>query len=326
MKKRYVFAREDRPEAAWAARFAAGRDEAQRWYQGQGRGDPPSAAACRAALSRHMPELLAHYDRACALVGDDELAHCIISHYRPPRLIAGCTQAVWLGDGGPALVHNQDWPLGMITERFESTAWFGREVIAKAQRPWGGCLNGMNEDGLAASLTFGGSPAQGEGFSVILMLRYVLETCRRVDEAVAALRRIPIALSQNATLLDRSGDYATLFLGPDRAPAVTQLRVCTNHQEQVVWPEHAARWQTVERLQIVQTALDDPAMTLADLTALFLKPPVYSRQTASTTAYTAVFRPAEGRVDYLWPGKVWTQRIGQFEAREYTHDYGELIS
>ena len=323
MKKRYVFAREEQPDAAWRTRFTAGRAEAERWYR-QGRGDPPSAAACRAALARHMPELIAPYDRACDLVGDDDVAHCILSHYRPPPLIAGCSAAVWLGTDGPALVRNYDYPLDIVSDRFESTSWFGREVIGKAQRPWGGCQDGMNADGLVASMNFGGSPAQGQGFSALLMLRYVLETCRRVDEAAAALVRIPIAQSHNITVLDRTGDYATLFLGPDRAPAVTQARACTNHQEQVVWPEHAARWTTVERLQTVQGALNAAATTVADLTALFLTPPVYSRQAASTTAYTAVYRPAEGRVDYLWPGKTITQHIGAFAEDAYTHDYGEL--
>jgi predicted choloylglycine hydrolase len=51
------------------------------------------------------------------------------------------------------------------------------------------------------------------------MLRYVLETSTRVDEAIAALSRIPIAQSHNVTLLDRSGSFATAFLGPDRTPA-----------------------------------------------------------------------------------------------------------
>jgi hypothetical protein len=30
MRKRFVFAREDRPREAWLARFAQGRDEAER--------------------------------------------------------------------------------------------------------------------------------------------------------------------------------------------------------------------------------------------------------------------------------------------------------
>ena len=325
MLKRFVAAREDRPDKAWLARFVAGRDEAERWYLGEGLAAPPTAAECRAALSQHMPELVPHYDRACALVGDDDLAHRMLSHYRPPPSVCGCSQAVWLADDGPALVRNYDFALDIVSDRFEATSWAGGEVISKGQRPWGGCLDGMNEDGLVASLAFGGRRAQGLGFSVILMLRYVLETCRLVGDAIAALSRIPIAMSHNVTLLDRSGAHATLFLGPDRAPAVSRVLACTNHQETVAWPEHAARARSVERQQALLAALEDPSMTLPDLVARFLDPPLYSRRISSPTVYTAVYRPSEGRVDYIWPGKSWCQRIGRFEPGEYTHDYGELI-
>jgi predicted choloylglycine hydrolase len=326
MHKRFVFARENQPGDLWLDRFIAGRHEAERWYRGEDRGSPPTAAECRTALRRHMPELLPHYDRACALVGDDDLAHRILSHYRPPPLVGGCSQAVLLGADGPALVRNYDFPLDEVSDAFESTSWFGREVIAKAQRPWGGCLDGMNQDGLVVSLAFGGSRAQGQGFSVILMLRYVLETCRRVDEAVVTLSRIPIAMSHNVMVLDRSGAYATLFLGPDRVPAVTTERVCTNHQEQVVWPEHAARSKTVERRDALAHRLAQPKLTLGELVDSFLAPPLYSRRMRFPTVYTAVYRPSEGRADYLWPGKNWSQFLGRFEAGEYTHDYGEPVA
>ena len=325
MRKRFVFRREDWPEAAWLARFSAGRNEAERWYLGEGMADPPSAAECRAALRTHMPELVPHYDRVCGLVGDDDLAHRILSHYRPPPLFSGCSQAVWLGSEGPALLRNYDFPLDIVSDGFEATAWSGREVIAKAQRPWGGCLDGMNEDGLVASLTFGGSSAQGRGFSIILMLRYVLETCSRVDEAAAALSRIPVAMSQNVILLDRTGAHTTLFLGPDREPALSRARVCTNHQEKALTAGAVAHSRSVERAEVLRAVLDDPSTTLARLTARFFEPPLYSRRVGFATAYTAVYRPAEGRVDYLWPGKHWTQRIGGFEPGEYTHDYGDLI-
>src|SRR5215475_387247 len=324
MLKRFVFARENRPGEAWLARFVAGRAEAERWYRGEGRRALPTVAECRAELRHHMPELMPHYDRVCALVGDDDMAHRMLSHYRPAPVGFGCSQAVWLGNGGPALVRNYDFALGGVSDRFEATSWSGREVIAKAQRPWGGCLDGMNEDGLAASLTATPGGA-GRGFSIILMLRYVLETCRRVDEAIAALVRIPIALPQNVTLLDRSGDYATLFLGPDRTPAVSKLRACTNHQETVASPSSAAMTSSVERQRTLLQALDDPAMTLPDLIARFLAPPLYSRRRESPTVYTAVYRPSEGRIEYLWPGKAWRQGFDRFEPGEYTHDYGELL-
>jgi predicted choloylglycine hydrolase len=326
MLKRFVAAREDRPDAAWLTRFNAGRDETERWYQGEGRGPPASAMECKAALHRHMPELLPEYDRVCALVGDDDAAHRILSHYRPPPLVFGCSQAVWLGKDGPALVRNYDYPPAIVSERFELTSWFGREVIAKSQRPWGGCLDGINAQGLVASATFGGSPAQGLGFSIILILRYVLETCDSVEEGVATLGRIPVALSQNVTLLDRSGAYATVFLGPDRVPGVSRVPVCTNHQETVASLQSAARTGTVERHQAALKALRESGSSLADLTQRFLRPPLYCRGLRSPTVYTAVYRPAELRVDYHWPGKCWMQRIGHFESGEYTHDYVDLTS
>ena len=324
MEKRFVAFREDLPGQAWLTRFNAGRDEAERWYLGEGREPPPTSDECRAALALHMPELLSSYDHVCALVGDDELARQILSHYRPPPLLLGCTQAVWLGSDGPALVRNYDFPIEIVSDHFESTSWLGREVISKAQRPWGGCLDGMNADGLVASATFGGSRAQGLGFSIILMLRYVLETCRNVADSVKALCRIPVALSQNVTLLDASGAYATVFLGPDRVAVVSQVPVCTNHQEISSSSGPATTADTIQRQQAALRMLGEPGMTLENLTASFLLPPLYSRNRRSPTVYSAVYRPAELRVDYLWPGKCWTQRIGQFEPGEYTHDFGDL--
>jgi Predicted choloylglycine hydrolase len=79
-----------------------------------------------------------------------------------------------------------------------------------------GCLDGMNEDGLAVSLTFGGRKAHGPGIAMPMVLRYVLETCRSTKEAVAKLLAIPVPMAQNVTVLDRSGDVATVFTGCDR--------------------------------------------------------------------------------------------------------------
>jgi len=324
MKKQFVAYREDRPGAAWLARFIAGRNETERWYCGEGLATPSTSIECRAALQRHMPELLGEYDRVCALVGDDDFARRVLSHYRPPPLVFGCSQAVWLGKEGPALVRNYDFAPDIVSSGFESSSWFGREVISKAQRPWGGCLDGMNDRGLVASATFGGSHAKGLGFSVLLMLRYVLEICDSVEAGVETLRRIPIALSQNVTLLDATGAYATVYLGPDRDPCVSRIPVCTNHQDTVASLVSASSSETVERQKAALTALFDEEMTLASLGDMFLRPPLYRHAPASRTVYSAIYRPSELRVDYIWPGKCWTQRIGNFQPGEYTHCYGDM--
>ena len=62
------------------------------------------------------------------------------------------------------------------------------------------------------------------------------------------------------------------------------------------------------------------------LTEKFFEPPLYSRRVGFITVYTAVYLPAEGRVDCLWPGERWSQRLNHFVAAEYTHDYRELLS
>ena len=325
MQKHFRAIREDTPGSDWLARFVAGRTEAESWYRGTGREAPPTAAECRAQLQRHMPELLDPYERVCALVGDDALAPQILSQYRPPPLPHGCTQAVWLGDGGPALIRNYDYPLGTVSDHFESTRWLGREVISKGQRPWGGCLDGMNADGLVASMTFGGGPAQGPGFAIVLIVRYVLETCSRVPEAVAALCRIPVALSQNVTVLDRTGAHATVFLNPGHAAFVSRAPVCANHHAQHEPVDNSAGIaRSMERQSAALRALESPDASLAKMVDAFLAAPLYSRRTSSPTVYSAVYQPAALTVDYLWPGHSMTQRIGSFRADEYVHDYGEL--
>ncbi len=74
------------------------------------------------------------------------------------------------------------------------------------------------------------SPARGASFSIILVVRYLVETGSHVAEAVAALCRIPVALSQTSPSWTKRGS-ATVFLSPERAPAVTRALVRANHQD-----------------------------------------------------------------------------------------------
>jgi len=322
MEKTFLAVDETLPGEAWRQRFRAGWPAVREWYLKEGLAPRPTVAAARAALERHMPELLPIYERLCDLVGDDDIAHRCLSCLDPPPVITGCSQAVWLGEGGPALLRNYDFELAFTTGRIESTCWRGRRVIAMAEAAWG-ALDGMNEDGLVASLTFGGSFANGRGFSTVLALRYVLETCRTVVEAIAALTRIPVTMSNNVTVLDRSGAFATVFLGPDRAPLVTEARVCTNHQDRPVPPQQEARSQTLERQASLIRALADPATDLSALQSRMLAPPLYCAcgEDSYATVYTALYRPREGAVDYIWPGKTWRQSFARFESGSYRHVY-----
>jgi predicted choloylglycine hydrolase len=319
MRKVFSTLSEGLPGAAWQADFRAAWPKLRAWYLNEGLDARPTIEAVRAALACHMPELLATWQHLCDLAGDDPVAHRFLGLYGRPRVIGACSQAVWLGDGGPALLRNYDFQLDRMMGRIDATCWLGRRVIAMGEAAWG-CLDGMNEDGLVASLTFGGGPGYVRGFSISLMLRYVLETCRTVAEAAAALCRIPVAQSQNVTLLDETGAYAVVHLGPERSPAVTSSRVCTNHQETVSWPEMAMASRTVERYAALSEALA-ASPDIAALTAALLAAPLYVRGPHVFTAYTAIYRPCHGTVDYVWPGKRWRQSFGAFAPGRYEHDY-----
>ena len=111
-----------------------------------------------------------------------------------------------------------------------------------------GLVDGMNDAGLAVSLTFGGRRVVGDGFGVPLILRYVLQTCDdgRRGRRGAGPRADPHELQRH-----RAGPEAQV---PDRAdgagPAdaiITHAAVATNHQERVEWVSHARFTATVER-------------------------------------------------------------------------------
>jgi predicted choloylglycine hydrolase len=322
MRKTFLAVAEAQPGAVWLEHFRSAWPDAQAWYLKEGLAARPTVAEGRQALVRHMPELLPIYESLCGLAGEDEVTHRLLSGYNPPPVIEGCSQAVWTGRGGPALVRNYDFDLAFTTGCIESTCWRGRRVIAMREAGWG-CLDGMNEGGLVVSLTFGGRRGHGRGFSMPLILRYVLETCGTVEEASRVITGIPVAMAQNVTILDRTGRFATVLVGPDRQPAVTDHAVCTNHQEAVTWPEHAAASRTLERYACLAERLAAPATTLDALVDGMLRPPLYALDPARrfATVYTAVYRPAEGAVEYVWPGHCWRQSFSRFVPGAYTHDY-----
>ena len=319
VRKTFTALLEPWPDVGWQADFLESWPHLRTWYLSEGLEARPTVPDVRIALTRHMPELVPVWDRLCELAGDDPVAHSFLGLYGRPRVIGRCSQAVWLGAGGPALLRNYDFEPDRMMARIDVTRWFGRPVIAMGQAAWG-CLDGMNGDGLAASLTFGGGKAYRRGFTISLLLRYVLETCRTVAEAAAALCRIPVAQSQNVTLVDVSGDHALVYLGPDRDPRVTRGLTCTNHQETVTWPEMAMLSLTVERHAALEDALA-ASPDIETLTSAMLAPPLYVRGSQTVTAYTAVYRPLEGVVDYLWPGKRWRQGFEAFTPGSYEHDY-----
>jgi predicted choloylglycine hydrolase len=303
---------EKRPGPQWRARFEGMWPAYRAWYLQAGDADRPSYPAARRALERHMPELVPTYERLLELAGGGDLAARMLSLYRPPGFIVGCSQGAWTRDV-PVLVRNYDYPAARLEGIVYLTCWDRRRVIGMSDCLWG-LLDGVNDGGLAVSLTFGGRPDVGDGFAISLVVRYLLETCDTVDEARAALERLPVHAPQNLTLLDASGAYLTAYVGPGRAPRFRDIAATTNHQGEVEWREYAEAVRTVERERRVLELLADPAVDRERFAAAFLEPPLHSTEHAQGfgTIYTAVYEPAGGRVEYRWPGTTWAQSFDRF--------------
>jgi predicted choloylglycine hydrolase len=300
---------EDEPGERMAGQLDAAWPAFRRWWQ-EGANARPDADEARARLEQHMPELVPTWQRLTAMLGDDPVAGAALALWNPPPFLTGCSQAAVL-PGGPALVRNYDWDYRLFDATVARTAYGGRRVLGMLDCLWG-LLDGVNDAGLALSLTFGGRPQVGEGFGIPLVIRYVLQVCETVEEAVRALRRIPVHMSYNVTALDRGGSRATVYLAPDRPAHVTSRAVATNHQGKVEWAPYAAAIRTVERQEQLEELLTAGADVPAVLAAL-LRPPLYATKFGAGfgTLYTAEYRPAEGVARYHWPDQTWTHALDQ---------------
>lgn len=299
------------PGKVWANAFAGHWPAYRAWWLKEGIESRPSFMEGRMAIKRHMPEILPLYDEICELAGGSDQASRFLSFWRPPPYLAACSQAVWPGDE-PLLVRNYDYNPHAFDAVVLHTDWGGRRVVGSSDGMWG-LVDGMNDAGLALSLTFGGRRVVGDGFGVPLILRYVLQTCETAQEAGNALKRIPTHMSYNVTVVDAQHNFLTAFMSPDRGAAITHAAVATNHQDRVEWSSHARFTATVERERFLLQRLTLHVEPADKFIGAFLKPPLYSIAYGAGfgTLYTAVYRPAAGEMELRWPGSAWVHLLNE---------------
>ncbi len=303
---------EAEPGPKWAGLFAEYWPDYLNWWTREGAEARPTYLDCRTAFARHMPEMLPLYERLCELAGGGDLAARVLSFYRPPPYLSGCSQAIWPG-AEPVMVRNYDYNPHAFDRLVLHTSWQGRTVMGTSDGFWG-LVDGMNDAGLAVSLTFGGRRVVGDGFGVPIILRYVLQTCATTEEAGRVLARVPTHMSYNVTVLDKDRNYLTAFMAPDRKAILTNAPVATNHQERVEWDAHARMTATVERERFLLQRLTLHVEPEEKFIGAFLKAPIYSTafDRGFGTLYTAVYRPRRGEMELRWPGATWPLSLAAF--------------
>jgi predicted choloylglycine hydrolase len=275
----------------------------------------PDLETSQAALKRYMPKMWPTYKRLCSLANADEVAARFLTGFQPPAYFGACSQAATT-KGSIQLVRNYDYHPDLTEGTQLLSAWNGKKVIATID--WlAGVLDGMNEDGLAVSLTFGGRKEVGTGFGITFILRYVLEFCSNVQEAIEVLISIPSHMSYNVTVVDRSGALKTVFLAPDKAAFVNEAAYTTNHQGVVDWPENAFFNKTIERAAFLENMLRKKRLTPDKVVEAFLQAPLYNTRFAEGfgTLYTAAYRPTEGSVQLHWPNDKILQSFDNFQEQ-----------
>ena len=303
---------EAEPGPKWAGLFAQYWPDYQRWWLREGIDPRPTYWAGRQALLHHMPEIVPLYDQLCDSAGGGDLAARFLSMYCPPPYLSGCSQAIWPGKE-PVLVRNYDYSPHAFDRLILHTGWQGRRVVGMSDGLWG-LVDGMNDAGLAISLTFGGRRVVGDGFGVPLILRYVLQTCDTAEQAGRALARLPTHMSYNVTVVDAQRQYLTALMAPDRPAQITHAAVATNHQEKVEWTAHARFTATVERERFLLQRITLHVEPEEKFIGAFLKPPLYSTAFSAGfgTLYTAVYRPRLGQMDLRWPRATWAFDLHDF--------------
>jgi predicted choloylglycine hydrolase len=303
-QKRFHAVEEKYPADKWLAHYAAALPGYRRWFASEGELKRPDLAACQAAMKTHMPELVPLWEHLIEITQADDNDARLLSFYCPAPYLAGCSQAVW-SRYTPTLVRNYDYSPELCEGRIMKTRWHETQVIASTDCLWG-VLDGMNEHGLSVSLSFGGKGIVTEGFSIPIILRYVLEFCTTVDEAVMVLCRVPAHMAYNITVLDAYGQVRTVELSPFSSPNITYKPFAVNHQGDFALTNYALFSRSYERQQFIISKLHDPLSSIESFVNAFEYSPLFSSNYAQNfgTLYTAIYNPQLRAMEYRWPNRV----------------------
>ena len=270
---------EDSPGQVWQHEFNARWPAYRDWFMRFGERERPTYLESIRALKRHMPQIMPVYEQMVDLAGGGDRAARFLAQYCPPPLFRGCSQAVYFEDEA-VLVRNYDYSPYVFDGLIMRSRFDQRAVVAMIDC-MSGVLDGINSDGLAVSMSFGGRQEFGAGFGIPLVLRYLLEYAGNVGEACELLEHVPVHGAYNVMLLDRDANFETIAIAAGQPPLKLGTRVSTNHQPGSSWPIYEEKVSTHLRYQHLDTITAARQLSVHQFSHQFLQPslqqPVRSR-------------------------------------------------
>ena len=312
---------EDDPGPVWQHHFNRLWPAYKRWFLRYGERDRPTYFESARALRQYMPEFEPVYEAMVDLAGGGDHAARFLAQYCPPPLFRGCSQAVYRADQ-LVMVRSYDYSPYVFDGLLMRSKFHQRAVIGMLDC-MSGVLDGINSDGLAVSMSFGGREEFAEGFGISILLRYLLEFAGDVTEACDLVRRVPVQGAYNLLLLDRAANSRMVALAPGRDPVFFEQHIATNHQDDSDWPLYEEKVDTRGRYRYLTDLTANVAHSAHGFTREFLRPPLYQTQFARGfgTLYDAAFYPQLGACEYFWPEQSWSFDFASFAAREYRIDF-----
>lgn len=295
---------EDYPKEKWLKFYNEVNWGYRQWFLQNDSRNRPELSESKEALQYYMPEFVPLWEHLISLTEADEVMANMLSLYSPASYKRGCSQAVWTRYS-PILVRNYDYSPLLYEGRLVKSKWFKTNVICTPDCLWG-ALDGINEFGLSVSLAYGGNDIVGKGFGVTLVVRYILEFCKNTLEAIEVLKRIPVNMAYNITLVDAWYHVATVQLSPIEKPKVTSSPFAVNQQGQFDLSTYSIFSNSSEREQVLSEILFDPLVSIESFVAAFAYEPLFTTDYKNNfgTLYTAIYNPFLRACEFRFPGHI----------------------
>ena len=124
--------------------------------------------------------------------------------------------------------------------------------------------DGINEYGLSIGLTFIASKEIKPGLNIGMLIRYILEKCKTVKEALQFLKSVPIASTGTLTMIDNNGEMAVVECSPREIKIIKEennyvkaTNIFVSDELKDLNLKDFDNWRALDRYKTIETAFNN---------------------------------------------------------------------